>query len=228
MWFGGEDAAEAGKKDNIVEISPFLTDRSFPEIAEVDAYWQALRGDRLMPTRAEVDPRGIKGALPNCFILERIAPGIGRIRLAGQRLDDLMGMEVRGTPFTTLFTPQYRKMIEELSEEVCAAPGVAQLALSAERGLRKPAIEARMTLWPLADDRGRPTRILGGLSFKGDVGRSPRRFQVASSRVKLLASATSATRQRQTAGFAEAPAPFAAKPAEPPSRNDHLRLVKPD
>ena len=54
-----------------------------------------------MPRRAEIDPRGIENALEYAFILERIAPGMARIRLAGIHLSDLMGMEVRGMPLTS-------------------------------------------------------------------------------------------------------------------------------
>ncbi len=42
---------------------------SYPAIAQVDAYWEALRNGRLMPERAEVDPRGLECALEYAFIL---------------------------------------------------------------------------------------------------------------------------------------------------------------
>ena len=57
-------------------------------MAQMRAYWEGLRADRLVPQRAEVDPRGIERALEYAFILDRIAPGIGRFRLAGMHLTD--------------------------------------------------------------------------------------------------------------------------------------------
>ena len=56
-----------------------------------------------MPLRSEIDPRGLKGALEYCFVLERIAPGLARLRVAGSHLGDLMGMEVRGMPITAFY-----------------------------------------------------------------------------------------------------------------------------
>lgn len=174
----------------IIEMSPFLTDNRFPELAEIDAYWTALRGARPMPKRQELDPRGIEGALPNSFLLQRIAPGPTRIRLAGSQLAEILGTEIRGMAIQSLFTPYYQSIIEKSAEEVCSRPAIAQFWLSGERGNGKPAMEARMTLWPLADDQGRATQILGALSCKGRAGAAPRRFHIASYRLLEIDAAT--------------------------------------
>ncbi|MFY0679965.1 MAG: PAS domain-containing protein [Thalassovita sp.] len=218
MWNSNKNS------QNVVEMSPFLTDKRFPEISELDSYWSALCRGRSMPSRADVDPRGIEGALSHTFILERIAPGITRLRLAGHHLNDLMGMEVRGMPLSTFFAAHHRKTVETLSEHVCTGPAKAEFQLSAERGLGKPAIEARMTLWPLADAQGYATRLLGGLSFQGHIGRAPRRFMVASSRlIKLTAEQPAQPLPRQpVAGFAEPRRRFeTAKPVEASKHAQH-------
>lgn len=67
-------------------------------VADLRAYWDELRQGRAVPTRADVQPAGIGDGLDYAFILERIAPGAARFRLAGRHLVDLMGMEVRGMP----------------------------------------------------------------------------------------------------------------------------------
>ncbi|NCU21311.1 PAS domain-containing protein, partial [Candidatus Falkowbacteria bacterium] len=85
-------------------------------LADLRSYWEALRQGRPVPARAEVDPRGIERALDYTFLLERIAPGMGRFRLAGMHLNDLMGMEVRGMPLSTFFAPLSRKPAAELLE----------------------------------------------------------------------------------------------------------------
>mgnify|MGYP002713073288 CR=1 FL=1 len=59
----------------IVSLHPGRGDGGFGAIGRVEAYWEGLRDGRLMPTRAEVDPRGITDALEQAFILEKIAPG---------------------------------------------------------------------------------------------------------------------------------------------------------
>jgi hypothetical protein len=173
-------------RGNVFEKSHFLSDQYYPEITEIDAYWSARRGDRVMPARSDIDPRGILGALSHCFMLERLAPRVTRIRLAGQVLNDLAGMEVRGMSLNAVFAPQFHDDLEHICEDVCAKPAIARLALSAERGVQRPSLDARMVLWPLTDDAGMTTRIIGGLSLKGLPGHRPRRFMIASQRQRVL------------------------------------------
>ena len=48
------------------------------------------------PLPAEIDPRQFESALENMFIVEKLAPDNMRIRLAGMKICEMMGMEVRG------------------------------------------------------------------------------------------------------------------------------------
>ena len=96
---------------NVIPLMPRRSEILFPALREVEAYWSGLRDGRAMPARADVDPRGIQSALEYAFILERIAPGVARFRVAGMHLNDLMGMEVRGMPLTAMFVPEGRKEI---------------------------------------------------------------------------------------------------------------------
>ncbi|WP_249275988.1 PAS domain-containing protein [Rhodobacter sp. JA431] len=148
-------------------------------VAQMRAYWEGLRKGRDVPARAEIDPRGLESALEYAFILERVAPGMGRFRLAGMHLNDLMGMEVRGMPLTALFTPEGRKRVADATEAVFSGPSVAELVLTAEAGIGKPAMTARLILLPMKSDMGDVTRILGCLVAEGaGIGRTPRRFVV--------------------------------------------------
>ena len=63
----------------------------FALLAQVRAYWQGLRQGTALPTRDKIDPRGIAEALESTFLLERIAPGVARFRIAGLHLHDLIG-----------------------------------------------------------------------------------------------------------------------------------------
>ncbi|MGH1425681.1 MAG: PAS domain-containing protein [Pseudooceanicola sp.] len=171
---------------NIIDMSPFIQDHRYPAIREVEGYWQGLRGGRLVPRRSEIDPRGIERALEFAFIIERIAPGIARLRIAGSHLSDLMGMEVRGMPLSSFFAPSARSEAGDLIEQVFRSPATAELTLSAERGIGKPAIDARMILLPMKSDLGDMSRALGCLSTHGAIGRSPRRFEISGTIVKRL------------------------------------------
>lgn len=164
----------------------YKSETLFPVINQVEAYWQGLRMGRIVPQRSEIDPRGIERALEYTFVLERIAPGLARFRLNGMHLNDLLGMEVRGMPFTSFFTPTARIMVTDTLEAVFDGPQVAELTLTAERGFGKPPMDAKVILLPLRSDLGEITRIIGCLVSMGPIGRAPRRFDVADVKMKTL------------------------------------------
>lgn len=151
----------------------------FAAIQAVRGYWEALRMGRALPRRDQIDPRGIAMALENVFLIERIAPGLARFRLAGMHINEIMGMDVRGMPLTTLFDPGARIRVTAALEPVFAGPSVLELWLEAERGIGRPALEARMILLPLVGSAGEKGLALGCLASVGTVGRMPRRFAVA-------------------------------------------------
>ena len=151
----------------------------FAAIREVRAYWDALRDDQDLPRREQVNPRGMAGALHQVFMLERVAPGVARFRVAGMEINDLMGMEVRGMPVSALFDPAARARLAEVLEKVVTARTIVELDLEADRGLGRPALSARLLLLPLKGAVGEADLILGCLASDGQIGRTPRRFVIA-------------------------------------------------
>jgi hypothetical protein len=150
----------------------------FAALAEVRAYWEGLRAKGGLPRREALDPRGIAGALHCTFMAERIGAGLARFRIAGMQLNDLMGSEVRGLPVSLLFTPAARSRLASGLERVFTLPAVADMILTAERGYGRPELDARLLLLPLIDTGGTTSLCLGCLAIKGEIGRSPRRFDV--------------------------------------------------
>src|SRR5690606_2270391 len=134
--------------DNVVPLAGGRSNMRFSVVAEVAAYWEALRAGRVVPLRSDVDPRGIEQALENAFILERIAPQVARFRLCGSHLNDLMGMEARGMPLTTFFVPSARARVADLIENVFSGPHAVELDLTAETGLCRSPLAARMLIPP--------------------------------------------------------------------------------
>lgn len=171
---------------NILAMSQYQPDTGYAAIAQVEAYWEALRGSRLLPKRSDIDPRGIEQALENAFILERIAPGIARLRIAGSHLNDVMGMEVRGMPLTSFFVPAARAEIADLLEVVFQTPAVSTLNLRSTVAAGCPELEARLILLPLKSDLGDVSRVLGCLVVKGQIGLAPRRFEIARKEVMQI------------------------------------------
>ena len=146
----------------------------------VRGYWEALRQDRAIPTRADIDARGMASALENVFLIERIAAGQARFRLAGVHLTELMGMDVRGMPISSLIEPNNRARFSELLESSFDVPTVLEMRLEAERSLSKPALSAHLCILPLATIPGEQQLALGCLVSSGNIGRGARRFAISS------------------------------------------------
>lgn len=146
----------------------------------VEAYWHGLSQHGEVPLRSEVDPRGMERALENAFLLERIAPSMAKIRVAGSHLSDLMGMQISGMPLSSLIAPADREAFGKAVARLFADPAIVRITLTAESGFGKPDMTAEMLLMPLRSDFGEVSRALGVLVTDGRIGRTPRRFTLAS------------------------------------------------
>lgn len=210
----------------------------------VRAYWDGLRGTDLIPRRRLIEPHGLRDALAHVFLIERIAPGQARFRLAGTHLTQVMGMEVRGMPLSAILVPASRDGARALVEAVFAGPSVVELALESDRGLGRPALQGRMILLPVGDDDENCDRALGCLVTEGDIGRGPRRFAITRQRTETVLPRPPVPPARQAPAFAEdqraftppahpAPAfsatdPIPARVQPPPRGKPQLRIVRND
>jgi hypothetical protein len=206
-----------------------ISEPRFAMLAQVRAYWEGLRKGELLPLRSAIDPRGMEGALEQAFLVERIAPGIARFRLAGMQLTDLMGMDVRGMPLSALVDPAGRERLAVLLEQMFNGPAALDLSLEAERGIGRPALEGRILLLPVRGDMGADL-ALGCLATAGLMGRSPRRFHIARALLEpVFAAQPAAPVPQRQSGFAEAVRPFTGAGQTPRATGrTHLRLVKSD
>jgi hypothetical protein len=139
------------------------------------AHWNALRGPRLMPERADIDPARLAPLLPDLFVLTLDAPEGPVFRLAGGRVCALASRELRGTPFLSLFTDTAREPLAERLGEVSDTPAVLTAALTGRSPGRGP-VELELVVLPLRH-RGRThVRALGALSALSEpwwIGRTP-------------------------------------------------------
>ena len=219
---------------NVVTMSKQQPHSGFAALSLVEAYWEALRAGREMLKRAKIDPRGIESALEHAFILERVAPGVARMRIAGSHLHDIMGMEARGMPVTAFFEQDSRLKIAGLLEEVFQTPATAEVIMHSTASLGQPALEARMILLPLKSDLGDVSRILGCLVSLGELGAAPRRFDAGSISTRRLGIAAKPSTSPSPDAFQETPrrftppAPSSSDSAEAKKRPAYLRLVKND
>ncbi len=206
-------------------------------LTEVRAYWDALRVGRSLPRRDQIDPRGIARALEHVFLIERIAPGLARFRLAGMHINDVIGMEVRGMPLSALFDPAARTHLQAALERVFDSPSILDINVEAERGIGRPALCGRIMILPLIGSTGEPSLAMGCFVTSGSLGRAPRRFAISrlvheplltsgaipdAPPPALQAPVAIPLREMAETAAASAPAPRPARGAP------YLRLVKTD
>jgi hypothetical protein len=123
-------------------------------------FWNTLRNGRIAPYRSEIDPRKIAPYLDSTFILELIGEDKIRFRLAGTRLCDAYGMELRGMSAFCLWQGECRDKMKELMMNVVNTPsvGVVSCTVETQAGLLQ---DAEFLFMPLRSDFGEIDRILG-------------------------------------------------------------------
>ncbi|SFP28423.1 PAS domain-containing protein [Tranquillimonas alkanivorans] len=165
---------EAG---NVISLAARRGGGGPPCFEVLERYWQDIARGRLVPDRRDVNPRRLEPALDHVFVVQRVAPGVARLRVAGVHLTDLMGMDMRGMPLSCLFHADARPLLAETLEAVFTEPARVELSLVALRPLLRARVTARMLLLPLRDDHGRVSRAIGCLDARGPA-RAPQRFSI--------------------------------------------------
>ena len=211
--------------NNVVGVQRFQARASLTPIRQAEAYWTALRNDGDVPMRSQVDPRGLQNLLEYAFVIERVAPGIARIRLAGQHITMIFGMELRGMPVSALFSPAAREDIKNALVDVFDAPAVCELNLSSEARYGRPAFNAHMILLPLKSDLGDVSRALGVMVCDACPSQNaPARFNISATAARHIQNANNLpshiAEKGAVSGFSERAAEFRSKP--------NLTLVKSD
>lgn len=183
-------------------------------LSSLKSYWERLRAGRIAPYRAEIDPRQFESALENMFIIERLAPDNLRIRLAGMKICEMMGMEVRGMQPGYLIDETDRVRFDRLLTVVMGEPAVVELQLEAQGpggGYR-----ASMLLMPLRSDFGEINRVLGCTSGDGEMFAAPLAFSIRDVAITPIEPNQSADAKQLLPGFAEDQIEFAPAAPEPP------------
>jgi hypothetical protein len=127
------------------------------------AYWNELRAGRIAPRRLEIEPSRIAAILAETFMLERTDAKSFPYRLAGSRLCDLFGMELRGSDFLDGWNEEDRTTLEHLLASVCLQGGAAVLTLEAGAEARQR-LELEVLLLPLMHSDNTVGRVIGAMS----------------------------------------------------------------
>lgn len=162
----------------------------------LEAYWRGLAAQGDVPLWSRIDPADIQDALDHAFLAERYGQSHARIRVAGGSVAGMTDGDCAGLPLSLLFRPEDRPAFTDALRTSCDCRSPVELDLSVATG----DVVARMMLYPLRDETGRITQLLGGLAPIGEPIAAPCLFALVASR--------STTR-----------------PVIAPARGSHLRLV---
>ena len=125
-------------------------------------YWNDLRGSRLAPTRFEIEPTRLASVLSETFILERNAADSFTFRLAGTRVCEQFGRELRGENFIEFAIDDLGGIVKGL-EAVTTLGAVLHAEIEATTSDGRVAVFEAIVL-PLIHPTDEVTRYLGSLT----------------------------------------------------------------
>ncbi|WP_105374269.1 PAS domain-containing protein [Neorhizobium huautlense] len=129
-------------------------------------YWINLKGDRAAPLRTEIDPTALRHLLPHLFIAAMDERGVLAFRLAGTRICDLFGYELRGMAFNQIWFGAEQPQPLYIAQNVIRHEQPALVDLVAVTADARQAYE--MLLLPLRSTDGRESdRLFGALLPRG-------------------------------------------------------------
>ncbi|WP_045836173.1 PAS domain-containing protein [Hyphomicrobium sp. 99] len=126
-------------------------------------YWNDLRGDRPAPKRFEIEPSAIAHHLPDTFILERADYATLPFRLAGTRISEAFGMELRGKNLLGLFNERDSEILQRQMSLITSQAAVGVFEISAHDG-KGHATAFEVTILPLVHTRDVVERYLGSVA----------------------------------------------------------------
>jgi hypothetical protein len=97
----------------------FTTELRDPDLCALYEYWNARRGDRPMPRRADIDPMAIPKLLPHIMMYNVLPDGEGyTIRLVGEAVVGFVGRNATGQPAGAALPPRAAALLHEILDEV--------------------------------------------------------------------------------------------------------------
>lgn len=126
-------------------------------------YWDELRGNKPAPRREDIDPARLKHHLGDLFILTDKGEHSPFFRLAGTRLCDLFGRELRDRPFSELWSAEKAVFPCRVARGILQHRLPVVFDVEAEDNHGAAPLVFEMLLLPLRTDEGTAPRLLGAL-----------------------------------------------------------------
>lgn len=127
----------------------------------VELDWRKMCGNEVATAPTGIDPLRMDLALPHMFILQRTAPGAARVRVAGQKLHEMMALDPRGMSFSSFFSESARETALELVEATLTLPAIVRIPLTSPRSFGRKPVRGEALLLPMRDASGDLTRVMG-------------------------------------------------------------------
>lgn len=91
-----------------------LRDPRYPDLEDVLDYWEAKRGGRFAPSRADIEPLDLLRVLPRIMIADVLSDPLDfRYRLSGTAIADVHGTEMTGLAPRDLKPAEYGRLIDQ-------------------------------------------------------------------------------------------------------------------
>src|SRR5581483_4679807 len=134
-----------------------------PTSRQLYAYWDRVRNGRVAPHRFEIEPARIPALLPETFIAEGAGLLGFRFRLAGTKICEYFGKELRGIDLLSLFGEEHRGQFKDMLHSILCDGAVGHgLFRSFTPTNRQAAFE--FLLLPLIHSGESINRLLGGIT----------------------------------------------------------------
>ena len=136
-----------------------------PRLQQLYDYWLAKRGERKMPSRADIDPLGMTFIMGNVILVDVIAgtPLGFRIRLHGTNLVERVHYELTGKMLDDLPQVQFRNLTRQSFTKV--AKTAEPLRALNDRVLDDQLRRYETVILPLSGDDTRVDMLLCGMIY---------------------------------------------------------------
>jgi hypothetical protein len=134
-----------------------------PTSRQLYAYWDGIRNGRIAPHRFEIEPAKIASLLGETFIAECTGLLGFRFRLAGTKICQHFGRELKGVDFLSLWPAEDRNAIASLVQNVLNDGAVGHGIFHAYTATKREA-HFEFTLMPLIHTGQTINRLLGSMT----------------------------------------------------------------
>ncbi|MGA9090740.1 MAG: PAS domain-containing protein [Bradyrhizobium sp.] len=150
-----------------------------PSSRDFFAYWDEKRAGARAPERSKIEPGAVRELLGDIFVLSYDSAAGYPFRVAGTRICALLGRDLRDRSFSSLFTQDGRREIEDIitvvTEEMLAA--VAGITATSEDGATA---HLELLLLPFNNRAHTPLSLTGSLAPFGGGHSALRDFKLTS------------------------------------------------